>query len=274
LTWVSQNTDLLESIRGYVRAFEKEKPLIFRYFSDGESPLFNFPVVSEEGTKLLLLYSALNQNIGESDLSQLLVKLYEEHSDKIFLLNEITFETLRKSIDAFSPSSLWNIRKRAPGIIRSVCDFFLVHGNLIQLINNLSSSEDMVKLLSDEIFFMGKSSIMKFKSRFFVWMINCAHQENQKEFWDRKSLLPTTSGANRFMYFIGPLKSRDSVKFTMEEKLDYFNRFYKLLFQNESWKVYPAFDAFKKKSSPHTYECQRIMSGCVCCPVNKYCNTQ
>lgn len=274
MTWVSQNTSLIESIRAYVRAFEKEKPLIFSFFSEGDSPIFDFPLVSEEGTKLLLLYSALYQDIGESDLSQLLVKLYEEHSGKIFLLNEMSFEILKKSIDDFSPPSQWNIKKRVPGIIRSICDFFLVHGNLIQLINGLSSSEDLVKLLSDEIFFMGKSSMMKFKSRFFVWLINCARQGNQNEFWDRKSLLPTTSGANRFMYFIGPLKSRNSVKFTMEEKLDYFNRFYRLLFQKESWKVYSAFDAFKKKSSPHIYECQIILSGCVYCPLDKYCNSR
>ena len=59
--------DLLEFV-GY---FQNSEPAIFSHFSDGENPTLNFPLKSEDAAKFLLLYSSLNQDISEKNLTAL-----------------------------------------------------------------------------------------------------------------------------------------------------------------------------------------------------------
>ena len=271
MTWASQNAELIGSIRAYVRKFENQRPPLFQYFGKGNKPCFNFPLQSEKGMKVLLIYSALNQDITEDELAEFVIKLYARHSDDLFFCNQITFGSLKSSIEYFIPGG-WILGQKVPGILRSVGDFFLVHGDLGSLIQRLKSSEELVKLLSREIFFMGKSSIMKFKARNFVWMLALAFTGKGINIWNDSSLLPVSPGANRFMYFVGPLKSRKAIKLTGEEKIDYFNRFYRFLFPEESWKVNSAFNAFKRRMNSRLFECRSVLSGCGNCPLDKYCS--
>jgi hypothetical protein len=200
--------------------------------------------------------------------------LYIRYTDKLFLLNQISYDSLERGISAAIPFEGWRIQKKVPGILRSVCDFFLAHGSLELLLNNLNGSEELVKLVSTEVFYMGRSSIMKFKARTFALLIVKGFEEIQRRFWNSGSLLPITSGANRLMYFIGPLKFQKGEKLSGENKLQYFNRFYNFLFPNASWKVFSAFDMHKKGTDSELYECQKVISGCLNCPIAKFCLSQ
>jgi hypothetical protein len=269
LTWVSQNTALIEDIRAYAGCFKDVRPLVFQCFEGGTHPVLPYRLLSEEGFKMLLIYASLFQDVTEKQLVGFLRRLYECFGSRLFTLNTVLFDELSAVVDK-AVGFEWPLRTKVPGILRSCADFFTMHGGIRRLINVSRGSEALVDLVSKGIFFMGKSSGMKFKARTFARLAVLADTSLAASFWSETSVLPFSKGANRLIYYIGPLRDGRK-KMAGDLKLDYFNRFYNLLFPGESWRLYEAFDAYQKREKINEFKCQQILSGCNRCVLNRHC---
>lgn len=266
-----KNTGLIESIKVFVQKLNNQQPLILDYFPSGNRPRFKFGPQLEKGARLLLVFSSLYQDISEENLVELLLELEAEFAEGLFSLNKIPFETLRDFLNNSLYTKNWSLLPKAPGILRSVSDFFLTNGNVLEQASKHQSSESLVNLLSQSIFYMGKHSANKFKARYFIWLLIQANVEIGRLLWNDTSRLPLTIGAGRLLKLIGPLKGNTREFQSPEEKLNYFNRFYCYLFPSDHWRVFAPFDAFLKKTSITTYCCQQMLGGCILCPLHNQC---
>ncbi|MBF0433176.1 MAG: hypothetical protein HQK83_17990 [Fibrobacteria bacterium] len=271
MTWVDRNQQLIGRLRAYVDCFAEIKPSFFQYFLGGTSHVFPYKTDSEEGFKTLLLYSALQQELHEDWLNRLLVTVYRAFPEKFFSLASIPYDSLKALLDTIPDLSNWRFYSRTPGILRSVCDFFLKQGNIKPLLLNADSTEQVVSIISNEIFYMGKTSVFKTKARTYLWYCANASADISRNCWNKHSLLPVTAGANRLMYYLGPLKSRKGYSFQEQEKINYFNRFYNYLFPDNSWKSHLPFMAFQNQTGLTGYQCQSLLDGCKNCPLCNDC---
>jgi hypothetical protein len=283
LTWVERNPECIAKIRTYISDFQNVKPKLFDYFEGARTPVFPFKVESEQGLGLLLFYCALYQNISQARLIRLLQDLWIAYGSDFFALNRLPFDTLQNRIQAMTDLEDWVLTTKAPGILRSVCDFIHKHGPILTWVRTSKEVSDPVLVLADEIFFMGKTSDFKSKPRYFLWLLTQLPNAKPEQFWNSQSLVPITSGQIRFMRDFGPLKGkRHSPWVTAKEKLDYCNRFYQMLFPGKSWMVYTALDAYLKATtaSPSLFEkspkekiwlCRQFLSGCLNCVLASEC---
>lgn len=283
MTWVENNTKSIQKIRAYISDFQPHKPTLFQFFQGEENPLFPDTVGSDRGIGILLFFCALYQNISESKLIELLVFLRSEFGTDLFKLNRLPFEELQKKIDSRKELSVWDLKSKAPGILRSVCDFFYAKGRVPRWIESCLDAEQCVQILSDEIFMMGKTSSTKGKARYFIWLMTQLPGVIPDPFWGNKMNLPVTQGQVRFLREFGPLKDKKKSPWnTPEEKQDYFNRFYRMLFPGKSWMVYISLDSYLKptressKSSfllPEfkSWRCRDLLGGCLNCALVADC---
>lgn len=280
---MDENTKNIAQLRTYVLDFQKVLPTPFQYFSEGAQPLFPMTVESDRGVGMLLYYSALKQGISEKKIMQLLGYLWMEYSSDLFKLNRLPFDELQGKVNAFAELNDWEFLPKAPGILRSVNDFFYNFGKIIPWVNQIKDAESCVHTLSNEIFMMGKTSLSKSKARNFIWLLTQLPSATPQLFWSKDTILLPTAGHARILQEFGPLKDRKRSPWkTPEQKRNYFNRFYQLLFPNESWKIYTAFDLYLKpeesfliqdKSVPTTkvWQCKIVLQGCLNCVLAPNC---
>lgn len=281
MSWEESNRDLVERIRAYVLEFKNVKPTLLTHFDGGSDPVFPLVASSDRGIGLLLCFCSLYQNIGEGRLVRILAYLWKHYDQDIFRLNRLPFADLQDRMKALTDLDDWPIWSKAPGILRSVCDFFFRHGKVLSWVHALGDGEKCVNILTEEIFLMGKTSAFRTKARYFIWLLTQLEDADPARFWTPATRMTLTMGHGRFVREFGPLKSRKSAPWSSPaEKLDYFNRFYRLLFPAAPWMVFTAFDAYMRPQSgyrngpgapPPEWTCRKIIGGCVKCALAPEC---
>ena len=157
------SASLLESFRLYAAPFSQSPPLITTRFKEGANPLFTFTLDSDRGLGILLLCASLYKPGGETTAHEMIAKLYERFGNDIFKLNRLPFEKLQKAVEGGEGED----QKRIPAILRSVCDFFYRTGSLNRWLESQKDWEPGVVELSSEIYWMGRYSQLRTKSRYF-----------------------------------------------------------------------------------------------------------
>ena len=274
--WVERNGALLEDIRVYLAGFAGRAPSAFARFEGGSRPDIPLAPGSDRGVALLLCFSALYQGISESRLLDLLGRLWREYGTDFLKLNKLPFDALQTLIEGDPGLAGWSIRKQAPGILRSACDFFYRHGSPLAWVRSVADGEACVQALSEEIFLMGKTTAFKSKARFFLWLLTQLPDAHPEEFWTETTLLPITPGHLRFLREFGPLRERKSVPWRgPEEKLAYVNRFFRAVAPQAPWSAYAPLDAYLKATTPRNdpsgWECRLALGGCLQCPLAPLC---
>jgi hypothetical protein len=274
--WVERNQAHVGNLRAYVAAFAGRPPSLFDWFAGGTRAEIPLDPGSDRGAALLLCFSALYQGISEARLMGLLARLWREYGTGFLRLNKLPFDALQARIDAYPGLENWSIRKQAPGILRSACDFFYKHGSPLAWIRAVGDGEACVRILCEEIFLMGKTSLFKSKARYFVWLLTQLPDAQAASFWTEATLLPITPGHMRFLREFGPLRGRASVPWRgPEEKLAYVNRFLRLLAPEAPWQAFAPLDAYLKPAGPRRtppqWECRLALGGCLQCPVAPVC---
>lgn len=244
---MERNREQIEKIRIYLAGFREAKPPVFDWFQGGKDPLFPYAPESDRGTALLLCFCALYQGIQAEKLIRVLAYLFKEYGNDFFRLSKLPFDDLQARMDRLTDLRNWEIAPKAPGILRSVSDFFFKHGRLGPWVMAQADGEETVRVLCEEIFMMGKTSALKSKPRYFLWLLTQLPGGEPSRFWTSHTLLPITPGHLRFLREFGPLKGRKhSPWVTPEEKLAYCNRFYRMLAPENPWSVYAPLDAYLK----------------------------
>ena len=271
-TWVSRNQAELQKVRAYIENFPAHKPAVFRYFQGGTAPIFPMSPQSDQGTALLLCFCALYQNIEEEKLAGLLERLWGRYGTDVFRLNKLPFEALQKEIHRFPGLANWALVEKAPGILRSLCDFFFKHGSLHSWVYGLKDGEACVRVLADEIFLMGKTSPFKSKPRFFLWLLTQLEGSRPELFWTNRTMLPLSPGHVRFLRQFGPLKTRKAAPWSNPEaKLDYFNRFCRMLFPDRPWITFTPLSDYLQTAKTDHWMCRLKLGGCLQCPLVADC---
>lgn len=246
MTWVERNRDHIEKIRDYVSGFRSARPPVFEWFHGGREPLFPWTPESDRGTAMLLCFCALYQNIREEKLIRLLAYFWKEYGTDFFRLNKLPFDGLQARMARLTDLQDWVLFSKAPGILRSVCDFFFRHGRLLPWVETGADGEESIRILAEEIFMMGKTSAFKSKPRYFLWLLTQLPGTDPGKYWNGRTLLPITPGHLRFLREFGPLKNRRIPWRSPEEKIGYCNRFFRMLSPQNPWTVYAPLDAYLK----------------------------
>ncbi len=276
MTWVESNRAHIENIRTYIAGFQAQQPSVFAWFQGGAHGVLPLEPQSDRGTALLLCFCALYQGVTESRLMGLLAALWREYDADFLRLNKLPFDVLQARIESHPGLENWAIRAQAPGILRSACDFFYKHGRILPWAQSVADGEECVRILSEEVFMMGKTSLFKPKARYFLWLLTQLPGSDPVSFWGDRTLLPITPGHLRFLREFGPLKGRKrSPWIKPEEKIAYVNRFFRLLAPQAPWTAYAALDAYLKPqgqdSEGKQWECRTRLGGCLQCPLAPLC---
>lgn len=281
MSWEERNQDLADRIRAYVLEFRDVKPAVFAHFRGGADPVFPLDVASDRGTGLLLYFCALYQNIGEQRLVRVLAYLWKQYDKDLFRVSRLPFLDLQDKVKALTDLHDWPLWPKVPGILRSVADFFFRHGKIVPWVYAEADGEKCVDVLSEEIFLMGKTSVFRSKARYFLWLLTRLEGVDPSRFWTPSTRLTLTLGHSRFLHEFGPLKGRKSAPWvTPAEKLDWFNRFYRLLFPESPWLVFAAFDAYLRPPIGYharlggpapEWQCRTVLKGCPNCPLAPEC---
>ncbi len=281
MTWEERNRDLLERIRAYVQEFRGVRPTILQHFEGGADPVFPLAASSDRGVGMLLFYSALYQNIGEERLVRILAYLWKQFGPDLFRINRIPFADLHGRLMALTDLHDWPLWTRSSGILRSVADFFFKYGRLVPWAYAQADGEKCVEILCEEIFMMGKTSAFRSKARNFLWLLTQVDGVEPERFWTSNTRMTLTLGHGRFLREFGPLKSRKSAPWASpEEKLDYYNRFFRMLFPATPWVVFTALDAYLRPQAgyrrapgapPPEWQCRKVIGACLKCPLAPEC---
>jgi hypothetical protein len=271
VNWAERNQPLLKKMRAYASDFSRCKPLPFEYFSGGGKAIFPLAVESDRGVALLLFYSALRQGIREDRLARFLASLWEEYQVDVFRLNHVPFADLQRHVNAVAEIKMWPLLPKVPGILRSVCDFFFRHGRVLAWVRQVGDGEECVRALAEEIFLMGKTSLLRPKARHYLWLLTQLPGVDAADFWRESTLLHPTPGHSRLLRELGPLKNRRAPWTTPEEKVSYYNRFYRVLFPGKAYLAFAGFDAYLDPDPEHKWNCRRILGGCENCALVELC---
>ncbi len=274
MIWVERNKKFVKEIREYIQCFENQKPDIFTYFDGSRSYTFPFSIESESGLKLLLIYASLYQDLSEEHLSEYVIKLYQQYKEELFNLEEVSFADLQSYTMSEAKKYRWELTPKIPGILKSLTDFFSQVKELNRYLQQGIDTEKIVYQLTHKIFYMGKTSLNKFKSRYFMWLVLNVYSEWSSFLWTEKSLLPITPGAQRFLYFLGPLKSSRGTAVSQRERIKVMSQLFKKIEPREPWRYFTAFESFQKPLSTFSnvlYQCQKVLNGCENCPITNEC---
>lgn len=218
---------------------------------------------------------------------RVLAYLWKEYDLDFFRLNKLPFGELQARMQRLTDLEGWELWPKVPGILRSVCDFFFRHGKLLPWVYAQADGEASVRTLAEEIFLMGKTSALRSKPRYFLWLLTQLPSTQPELFWTRETMLPITRGHLRFLREFGPLKTRKiSPWISPEEKLAYINRFFRMLAPDRPWTVYLALDAYLRSpvlapkgsqaifplmEAGNDWACRKIQGGCLQCPLVPLC---
>ena len=255
----------LAALRKYAGRFAARPP-IFASFPEGGRPVFPFAADSDRGLGVLLLYAALYRPGGEARAAEAVAGLYRSLGLEVFKLNRIPFPRLKKALEGF-PFPDAEERRRAPGILRSVCDFFYRAGSLKRWLAAASDWEHCVRELSERIYWMGKRSRLKTKARHFLWLCalaGCARCRGARGFsW------PVSRGHGRYYrHILRPPRSGDQAP---ESRQEWFSRLASAAFPEAPWKLFAPLEAYLRPDPEHGYLCRKVQGGCRPCPLSETC---
>ncbi len=219
---------------------------------------------------MLLHFSALYQEIDEVRLTEGLACLYEKLGDQMFRLNKIPFQSLENAVKEVSAFGKWSFIGKAPGILRSVCDFFFAHGGLRTLLAQSETGEAVVAALAQEIFMMGKGSVHRFKARYFLWLCRqVAAGNNEEELRVLEAVIPITAGHVRFMSWLGPYKGKSNPP--LPQRLERYNAFLDSAVSSGASGAFLPLEAFLQRTGVNAWKCHTLMQGCLSCPLQTFC---
>lgn len=261
------------AIRAYLEGFRDDMPDLLRALAwapDRDAVQIPYAPTSEEGLRVILLFSSLYQDIHERILTSLLLDLHATFGADLFRLNRRPSTELEAFFRARPELRLWELRDKVVGILRSVGDFFLLQGNLADLCRQLDG-EDLAERLSANIFFMGKTSSTRFKARTFVLLALQADPRLEERLWSDRTLMPPTAGAGRFLRHIVPDFGALEKNTPVSEKNRYFNQFCRRILGQKSWRAHRGAASFLERDEGPGLRCRRILQGCASCSLYSFC---
>jgi hypothetical protein len=263
--------DTLSRLRLYAAPFAKHPPAIVTRFPGGKEPQFPFDIGSDRGLGILLLYASLYRPGAESRAARILAGLYAGLGNDIFKLNRIPFETLQTALKDLPVAPDEMEQKRIPGILRSVCDFFYRAGSLVKRLDASGNWETIVRELSEGIYWMGKHSPWRMKSRYFLWLASFQPGFAERFPQAARFSWPVGDGHGRFYYNIIRPGLRQTPESTPETRLRVFMELGRDAFLKEPWRLFQPLDAYLRREREHEYLCRKIQGGCQTCALAKPC---
>ncbi len=262
----------LELLREYCRGLHHVKSPFGKFLTQPQFPS-DFKSWLEENSpervlKLALFYQALNQGVYASDLEQEIQNLWNVYGEKIFKLNNIPYEELCANINSQKWKS--DVSRQVPGIIRSVCDFYLLHSSLKTWLSQAESLEPILEEISGKIFYMGKNSLQKPKVRMFLIAVLEQFPHLLDYAWEKDGTLPLPPEAKRLLRTLKPPAFYQNYD-NPEEEWEAYNQLLRKIFPTQSWRAYIPFSIFKKRVDRNVYACQNVPGDCSSCVLNQKC---
>jgi hypothetical protein len=228
-----------------------------------------FPIHSDRGLAFLILFSSLRGLIPDSRLAPVLFELWERWGLDLFRLSHVKYEELANGMVELSGISEGHLQK-IPGVLRSVSDFFFKTGSLKNWLDGCKDGDTVLQALSNDIFWMGKSSVYRNKPRFFLWLLNATHYPNAELF--RMALPPITQGHIRFILEWASTKSKKAFfDASPRIRLEKMAQFLVKSGLPSAWQAVPALNGFLEKIDINRFRCQTVWSDCSLCPMVGYC---
>jgi len=272
--------DIFPLLRRFAEPFANTSPaIVSRFQKETPEPLFPFGIATDRGLGILLLCAALYRPGAESRGTRVITGLYAALGNDVFKLNRIPFGTLQTALSNLPLAPDPEEQKRIPGILRSVCDFFYERGSLRNWLAAAETWEKCVQQMSEAIYWMGRHSPWRTKSRYFLWLASFqdgfAAQFPQSENFS----WPVGEGHGRFyghilrpaMYPAARFKAKETPETSPEARLRFFRDLGRSAFPGESWKLFQVLDAYLRPEKEHEYLCRKIQGGCKPCPFVKRC---
>jgi hypothetical protein len=263
--------DVLSHLRLYAAPFANHPPVIITRFPGGKEPRFPFDIGSDRGLGVLLLYASLYRPGAESRAARILAGLYANLGNDIFKLNRVPFEILQMALKNLPIAPDEMEQKRIPGILRSVCDFFYHAGSLGKLLDSSGNWETIVRELSEGIYWMGKHSPWRTKSRYFLWLASFQPGFAERFPQAARFSWPVGDGHTRFYYNIVRPVARLAPESTPETRLQIFTELGRDAFPGKPWRLFQPLDAYLRMEKEHEYLCRKIQGGCQPCALAKLC---
>ena len=265
------SAELISRLRKYADPFVAHPPSIISHFSGGAEPYFPFEIGSDKGLGVLLLNAALYAPGDEIRSAELISGLYSRMGDRIFKLNRIPFEELRKNLSGLPAPSDLEGRKRVPGILRSVCDFFYRTGSLGNWLKGDGDWEGKVLNLSGDVFWMGKTSRLRTKARYFLWLTTFQSDFNSKYAVGENFNWPISAGHARFRLDFMRTRGKNFTENTPEYRLQFFTKLARETFPSAPWRLFLPLSSYLKPGKTLGFECRRIQGGCPSCSLAMLC---
>ncbi len=220
---------------------------------------------------ILLLCAALYRPGAENRASQVITGLYARLGNDIFKLNRIPFEVLQNALSDLPIAPDHEEQKRIPGILRSVCDFFYEAGSLEKWLASAQDWETRVQQMSESIYWMGRHSRWRTKSRYFLWLASFQSGFASRFPQSAGFSWPIGEGHARFYRDILRAETKGAPGFSPEERLRFFAAVGKDVFPSEPWKLFGVLDGYLRPEKEHEYLCRKLQGGCKPCPLVKRC---
>ena len=263
--------NLLNAFRLYAVPFVGHPPAIITRFPGGKDPMFPFEIGSDRGLGVLLLCAALYRPGAETRAANIIAGLYGRMGNGIFKLNRIPFETLQSELASLPIAPDAGEQKRIPGILRSACDFFYKAGSLWRWMASAKDWESLVLELSEAIYWMGKHSKWRIKSRYFFWLASFQTDFAVRFPQTGNFLWPVGEGHSRFRRNLLPSKGGYAFASTPESQMRFFFKLGVEFFPGEPWKLFQPLDAYLRPEKEHEYLCRKVQGSCHLCPLQKLC---
>lgn len=269
----------LDALRRYAAPFADVLPPALAAFA-GRDPVFPYAPGSPRGLAVLLLAAALHWPDGEEAAVRALAWLHARFGEDLFRLNRVPFEALAEAVLASGAYPDEGERKRVPGILRSACDFLDAKGPLDAWLAS-ADREARVRELAGAVYWMGKSSLLKNKARYFFWLVARAAELKGGTLPpaglapDPKApafAWPVTEGHGRFYQDF--LRAPLSAGLDPARRLALFADLARKAFDargEAGWRLYPALEAYLRRGGPLVFRCREAQGGCRPCPLNARC---
>ena len=251
--WVKDNPQLVKQIKDFVYQYEKTPSLIASFFQSEAFEFFhrqNSQSLSTNQSSCLILIGALNQEYPLEKIIGFVEKLLVHFSTRLFIVPVISHEELQAFIQKEELIEFWKLKPQVPGIIWSVAQF--VNKYSLEKIISQTERFQVIQILTQNVFYMGKHSEIKAKANFiynhavtdFPYSIGLMKQSFNEY---GKLVFPTTRKAGDFMYTMGPLY-RSGKKFPNEKERErFFNKFYREMMGNKAYLLAHAIEFYDKK---------------------------
>ena len=255
----------------YAEGASSRVPLL-RRFPGGPEPVFADAPDSDRGLGILLLAAALYRPGGDEAVAALLAELHARFGTDLFRLNRVPFERLQAAVEDAAADWDADERRRVPGILRSVCDFFFRAGSLRTLLT-ADDWEPCVARLATEILWMGAQSATRVKARRFFWLACSVPGLGATLGAARTFRWPPADGFLRFRndQFGDAGAARRPGGRTPQERLDAMRDLAAAALPEAPWAVVTALDDYLRPFAGAGFACRVARGGCRGCPLALRC---